>query len=73
MAGEESNVFLADMKRRIADRITPRILAGCPKACAHDARVPVVFVSSGLVDVYVSWLRKLDEPNECRRSLGYDA
>jgi AcrR family transcriptional regulator len=57
VAGEESNVFLADMKRRIADRITPRILAGCPKACAHDARVPVVFVSSGLVDVYVSWLR----------------
>ena len=57
VASEESNIFLADMKRRIAERIMPRVLAGCSPKCAHDERVSVVFVSSGLVDVYIAWLR----------------
>lgn len=57
VASEESNIFLAGMKRRIAERIMPRMLAGCPVGCTHDEHVSVVFVSSGLIDVYVAWLR----------------
>ena len=57
VASEESNIFLAGMKRRIAERIVPRVMAGCPEGCTHDEHVSVVFVSSGLVDVYVAWLR----------------
>lgn len=57
VASEESNIFLSGMKRRIAERIMPRVIAGCPAGYTHDVHVSVVFVSSGLVDVYVAWLR----------------
>lgn len=57
VAGEESNIFLAEMKHRIAERITQRVVSANCQEDASGERVAVVFVSSGLVDVYLVWLR----------------
>lgn len=57
VASEESNIFLADMKHRIAERIMAQVMAGHSSECTHDEHVSVVFVSSGLVDAYIAWLR----------------
>lgn len=57
VASDESNTFLANMKRSITKRIHQRVIkAGCHKDNI-EAHVAVVFVASGLVDIYLAWLR----------------
>lgn len=54
-AGESAPVFLADMKRRITEALVGHV-APCHEDEA-EARIAVVYLSSGLVDVAFAWLR----------------
>lgn len=54
-AGESAPIFLADMKRRITEALVGHVVA-----CHEDeaeARIAVVYLSSGVIDTAFAWLR----------------